>query len=108
MSALGSLALQRGNTAVGETMYRKALQACQAVQGMNHPETSACLLQLVALLRGANKAANALPLAQRCLLIKRQVGARGAGCSSSVLVWQLLFIQALASPPTTSQHPLRS
>lgn len=55
---------------------RAAPQVCQAVQGLSHPDTAACLGQLVALLRGANKAANALPLAQRLLSVKRQVRAR--------------------------------
>lgn len=53
-------------------------QITQAVQGSNHPDASAVLGQLVSLLRGANKAAHALPLAQRCLAIKRQVRRRGS------------------------------
>lgn len=57
------------------------------MQGATHPDTSATLLQLVALLRGANKAANALPLAQRCLSIKRQARAAHAPTPPLTAPW---------------------
>jgi len=44
----------------------------QSVSGLHHPDTFNCLTSLVALLRGAGKASQALPLAQRCLAVKKK------------------------------------
>lgn len=48
------------------------LQVYQSVSGLHHPDTFNCLTSLVALLRGAGKASQALPLAQRCLGVKKK------------------------------------
>lgn len=48
------------------------LQVYQSVSGLHHPDTFNCLTSLVALLRGAGKASQALPLAQRCLAVKKK------------------------------------
>lgn len=42
------------------------------MSGLHHPDTFNCLTSLVALLRGAGKASQALPLAQRCLAVKKK------------------------------------
>lgn len=47
-------------------------QVYQSVSGLHHPDTFNCLTSLVALLRGAGKASQALPLAQRCLAVKKK------------------------------------
>lgn len=47
-------------------------QVYQTVSGLHHPDTFNCLTSLVALLRGAGKASQALPLAQRCLAVKKK------------------------------------
>jgi hypothetical protein len=49
-----------------------ALQVYQSVSGLHHPDTFNCLTSLVSLLRGAGKAAHALPLAQRCMAVKKK------------------------------------
>jgi hypothetical protein len=48
------------------------LQVYQSVSGLHHPDTFNCLTLLVSLLRSAGKAMHALPLAQRCLAVKKK------------------------------------
>jgi tetratricopeptide (TPR) repeat protein len=72
--ALYALAVQRrrrGDTAEAESLYRRALETCERVQGPDHPDVAIVLTGLAALHAEQGDYAVAEPLLVRALAIRR-------------------------------------